>query len=408
MRLAFPHAMQDRDLLRAYVLNHSEPAFAELVARHINLVYAAARRVVVDADLAKDVTQDVFIDFARKAETIRDGDALPGWLYRAACHRAVSAVRSEHRRHERETAAMSLAALETAGPAEWVAIAPLLEEAMQRLNSNEQDAVVLRYFEGKNLREVGLALGWSDDTAQKRISRALDKMKLYFNRRGVTTTAAVLAALLVAHSARAAPAGLAVNITGKALAGAGVAGTVAKVWSVKKALVVLALTVLAGVATVTAWHLEVASAERAPANAIGGVVAGEQGDTPDAIALEAPLNPGAAGEPLQFVLSSLRTDHGTTVTVRADGTLSPIPDASADVTPQGYLLTYRISLQEFHTPATTAGDEAVSSRDDFEIYSTATLSPNTPFQLLRANGKNVSLQTDGKKIVLTITRPAHE
>jgi hypothetical protein len=80
--------MEPRDLLCAYVERRSEAAFAQLVELHLDLVYSAALRLVRDADLAKDVSQAVFLRLARKAGSVRDGNALAGWLYRAACFEA--------------------------------------------------------------------------------------------------------------------------------------------------------------------------------------------------------------------------------------------------------------------------------------------------------------------------------
>ena len=76
--------MEDRDLLRAYVESQSEQAFAELVSRHVNLVYSAAWRILREPELARDAAQSSFIILARKARTVRQPDALGGWLYRAS------------------------------------------------------------------------------------------------------------------------------------------------------------------------------------------------------------------------------------------------------------------------------------------------------------------------------------
>src|SRR4051812_9438464 len=138
--------MHDRDLLRDYVERQSEQAFAELVTRHVNLVYATALRLVGDAHTAEDVAQSVFIRLARTAHSIREGNALAGWLYRAACGLAKDAIRTERRRRERESQAVTHAELDLesqSSQAMWEAIAPLLENAMQRLNQREQDAIVL-------------------------------------------------------------------------------------------------------------------------------------------------------------------------------------------------------------------------------------------------------------------------
>ncbi len=406
--------MQDRDLLREYVLNRSEAAFAELVARHINMVFAAARRVVSDEHLAKDITQNTFIHLARNASSVRNGDALGGWLYRVTCNMATSAVRSEHRRREREHTAMSLAELHQPDAAAWSAISPMLEEAMRRLSADEQDAVVLRYFEGKSLREVGLALNLSDDAAQKRVSRALEKIRAHFARRGITTSVVVLVGLLGAHSVHAAPVGLATGVAGGALAGsavgAGAAGSLVGRWLAKKAVVGLTVLMAGGAAAVI-WHYSgarpIASGALTQASDPPGPAATREGaaNDPETMTLEAPLNPGLDGTPSQFVISSMRTFNGKSAIVCGEGSVSPVPDsANPDAGPARFVLEYRISWQVFDATPAKDSSASVSSNDDFEIHSTITLQPNTPVSLMRVNGKSATLQTDGQKIILTITR----
>lgn len=198
--------MNDRELLRHYVEERSETAFTELVARHLNLVYATALRLVNDPTSAQDVTQSVFIQLARKARFIREGNALPGWLYRATSGIAKNHIRSERRRRDREGEAMTRIELEPHSSLPlWESIAPLVEDAMRQLNQREQNAMVLRFFEDKPLMEVGRALDISEDAAQKRISRALDKLRSYFLRRGITISATVLAATLTIPATYAAP-----------------------------------------------------------------------------------------------------------------------------------------------------------------------------------------------------------
>src|SRR5439155_24663202 len=91
---------------------------------------------------------------------------------------------------------------------------------MDELDGADRDALVLRYFERRALRAVGAALGVSDDTAQKRVSRALDKLREHFSRRGISSTATALSIVLSANAVQSAPAGLAITIsTAAALAG---------------------------------------------------------------------------------------------------------------------------------------------------------------------------------------------
>lgn len=204
--------MDDRDLLREYVESQSEQAFAELVTRHINLVYATALRIVGESQMAHDVAQTVFIRLARKAHSLREGNALPGWLYRAACGVAKDTLRLESRRRRRETEAMNRADLDSNSQVAWEAIMPLLDEAMQQLNRLEQNAVVLRFLQGKSFRETALALAVSEDAAQKRVSRAIDKLRVHFKKRGLAVSATAMVAALETHSLQAAPAGLAAGV----------------------------------------------------------------------------------------------------------------------------------------------------------------------------------------------------
>ena len=215
--------MDDHELLREFASNHSESAFAEVVDRHINHVYTTAVRLVGDHAQAQDVVQAVFITLARQAGALQHSRALGGWLYRVTCNCAKDAWRAEQRRRRREAEAMRIAELNETAPA-WEAVAPLLDEALGKLKSGEQNAVVLRFFEGKSLRETGAELGLSEDAAQKRIARALEKMRAHFARGGVTVAAGALALVLTARSSEAAPTGLAARVTGPSLAGAGEVG----------------------------------------------------------------------------------------------------------------------------------------------------------------------------------------
>ena len=72
----------DPELLATFARTNSEDAFAELVRRHVSLVYSAAlRQVGGDAHLAQDVAQTVFTDLARKAAALARRESLTGWLY---------------------------------------------------------------------------------------------------------------------------------------------------------------------------------------------------------------------------------------------------------------------------------------------------------------------------------------
>ena len=199
----------DIDLLRQYAESGSEAAFGELVRRYINLVHTVAWRQTGNAHHAEEITQAVFIILARKAARLSPRTLLSGWLYQTARLTAANFIRGEMRRASREKEAhMSSSLNEPSVPEEWGQIAPLLEDEMGTLREKERNAIVLRFFENKSLAEVGQAFGVTEDTAKMRIYRALDKLRAFFKRKGVTLSAAVLAEALAAHSVEACPAAL--------------------------------------------------------------------------------------------------------------------------------------------------------------------------------------------------------
>jgi RNA polymerase sigma factor (sigma-70 family) len=215
----------DRNLLREFASRRSEDAFAMLVSRHVNLVYSVALRHVRSHQLAEEVTQSVFTDLARNAGKLKADTILTAWLYRVTYRTAVDVVRSESRRQVREQKAMEAAAMNSAS-SDWSLVEPLLDEEMQALDDADRSAILLRYFESKSLREVGHVLGISEDAAQNRVSRAVDRLRESFSKRGVAVGAGGLVVAISANAVQAAPVGLAATVSSAAvLAGATVATT---------------------------------------------------------------------------------------------------------------------------------------------------------------------------------------
>lgn len=208
------------ELLRDYSRNGSEAAFAELVQRHIGFVYSAALRHVGIAAHAEEITQAVFIILARKAASLRANIILEGWLYETTRLTALRFLRGERRRQFREQEAYMQSTLnESSAPdAVWNQLAPLLDEAMSRLGKKDRDMVILRFFKGKNVREIAATMQMSEAAAQRRVLRALEKLRTYFAKRGVSSTAAIIAGAISGNSVHAAPIGLAKTISAAALA----------------------------------------------------------------------------------------------------------------------------------------------------------------------------------------------
>ena len=229
----------DLELLQDYARNKSEESFAALVNRHLNLVYSAASRQVRSPQLAEEVAQAVFMDLSQSAATLRPDTILTAWLYQVTRRSATDVVRRESRRQLREQIVTEMNTM-TAAASDWTSIEPLLDEAMQELDDADRAAVLLRYFENKSLREVGAALGSSDDAAQKRVSRAVERLREFFAKRGVKAGAAGLAVVISANAVQAAPAGLAFSITAAAL----LAGTAVHTSTVITATKAIAMTTL--------------------------------------------------------------------------------------------------------------------------------------------------------------------
>lgn len=242
-----------RTLLNEYAVRGSETAFRELVERYLNLVYGTALRLVEgDTHRAEDVVQMVFSDLARLAGTLSPRVMLGGWLHRRTCHVAASLMRGERRRLTREKEAMSTSTGSSETGFEQIAL--VLDEAINELGTKDRAALALRFFEGRDLRSVGEALGSNEDAAQKRVARALEKLRERLGRRGVTASGTTLMALLTAQGLTAAPAGLAASVSATALAGAtaggsGVALTLLKFMAMTKIKIAVGTVVLAGLGT---------------------------------------------------------------------------------------------------------------------------------------------------------------
>lgn len=261
----------DMALVQAYAAEQSEAAFATIVSRHAGLVHSAALRQLRDEYLAQDVTQAVFVLLARKAGSLSPETVLSGWLYRTTLFACADVRRREMRRQQREQEAFMEASIETSDTQTvWSKLAPILEENMARLRDRDRDALVLRFFENKSMKEIADTLGLEERAAQKRVQRALEKLRGSFARRGITFSAALISSAIAANSVHAAPA----SVNALAVAAAGrnatestnviIRGALkAMVWAkVKFALSVGATALLIGAVTtlgLTQWSSKLAA-----------------------------------------------------------------------------------------------------------------------------------------------------
>lgn len=220
----------DPELLRRYRDGADSEALGLLVSRYVDLVYSAAlRQMRGNVHQAEEIAQVVFTDFARKAATLTHHTALSGWFFTSTHYAAAKLMRTEQRRRTRETEAHAMNEItRDSGPeAGWNQLQPVLDAVMHELNERDRTLVLLRFFERRPLADIGTQLGVSEPTAAKALERAMDKLRAWFARRGVTSTSGVLALALANHAVATAPGGLAPGITTTLLAGTPVAGSAA-------------------------------------------------------------------------------------------------------------------------------------------------------------------------------------
>jgi len=233
---------QDMDLVREFARHNSEAAFTELVRRHIALVYSVARRCTGNDSDAQDVTQAVFIILARKAAGLRERTLLPGWLYETTRFTAARVLRTNARRQQREQEAYMQSTLNEDETADvWERLSPHLEDAMSKLAERDRALLVLRFYQNKSGPEAAALLGIREGAAHMRVTRAIEKLRKFFTKCGVDSTAATIAETISTHSVQAAPVALAKAVTAAAIA-KGATASISTLTLIKGALKIMAWT----------------------------------------------------------------------------------------------------------------------------------------------------------------------
>ena len=213
--------MTDAELMVEYVRDQSADAFAAIVQRYANLVYSTARRMIVDAHDAEDVTQAAFIVLMKKAKTI-DPSTLAGWLVNATRLAAREAMRSKRCRfrHEKRAAQTQPEFDHLCDEPTMRELTSILDEALSRLNELDRSAVALRFLQGWSFAEVGRTIGTSEDTARKRVERAVVKLRQIFMHEGISPSEGGLMLMLASQQATDAPAEAIRHLSGMQAAGA--------------------------------------------------------------------------------------------------------------------------------------------------------------------------------------------
>jgi RNA polymerase sigma factor (sigma-70 family) len=215
----------DGDLLRRFAATHDNACFAEIVQRHIGFVYAVSLRRLRDPHSAHDATQAVFIALARKAATVADSPNMMGWLHRSACYETRNLLRAQASRTAREAEAQRLGTVASEPPPDAAALAAVLDDVLHELPERDRDAILARFFGRQSYAEIGAAWRLNENAARMRVDRALGKMREHLQRRGITSTAAALAATLPAYASAAVPAGMASTVTAASILALNAAAT---------------------------------------------------------------------------------------------------------------------------------------------------------------------------------------
>lgn len=226
----------DQELLARYVTTGSDEALAELASQYVDFVYSAAYRQVHDVHVAEDVTQATFLILMKKAGTIRSGTVLSGWLFNVVRYTSANVMKTEARRRYHERHARCTDRVDVPPEPDWLDLAPVLDQALGCLRTADRNAILLRFFHGKSLYEVGVAAGISEKAATKRVARALERLRDAFMKTGLAVSATTLGNALMGQAIQPAPTGLrdalsAALAPGPAAAGvsgAGSAGVIAK------------------------------------------------------------------------------------------------------------------------------------------------------------------------------------
>src|SRR5262245_32392613 len=196
--------LADRELLERFTAGRDQDAFEAMVRRHGPLVLRVCRSVLRDEHAADDAFQATFLVLARKAGSLRRQELLGNWLYGVA-HRVAARARVEAaKRLNREARAEPRTAPDPAAELSAREVCAALEEEMSRLPEKYRAPFYLCHVEGKTRDQAARQLGCSLRTLQRLLERGRGLLQARLSRRGVSLTAALLAATLTHGQAPAA------------------------------------------------------------------------------------------------------------------------------------------------------------------------------------------------------------
>jgi RNA polymerase sigma factor (sigma-70 family) len=243
----------ERSLLQRLVRKGDTDAFSTIMRLHAGMVYGTCQRVLGNPAQAADITQETFFQFLKNAHRITG--SLGSWLHQVATRRSIDLIRQNTSRRRREEAYAASAWQETGT---WDEIEPLVDEALEELPDDQRELLVQHFLEQLSMREIAVLMRLSQPTVSRRIEAALDQLRQNLRARGVIVGSVTLA-LLLAHTARAAPPAPVVQSLGKialaqaASAGMGASASISAFAGSAGAKIALAGTALALVTGAGLW-----------------------------------------------------------------------------------------------------------------------------------------------------------
>jgi RNA polymerase sigma factor (sigma-70 family) len=200
-----PSELTDGQLLRRFIAERDETAFAALVRRHGPLVMGVARRILGNFHDSEDVFQATFLILAQKAHSVVNRQAIPGWLYTVAYRTALEARARNDRRRRKEKQVEAMPHPETTSPEpqDWQ---PVLDQELSRLPEKYRLPVILCDLEGRPRKEVERHLHLREGTLSSRLATARRLLAQRLTRRGVTLSGGALAMAMSAATAAVPPA----------------------------------------------------------------------------------------------------------------------------------------------------------------------------------------------------------
>lgn len=236
-------------LLQRFSQSGDAEAFAQITRQYAGMVYGTCLRITGNQEAAADAAQDTFFEFLKNARRVTG--SLGGWLHQVATRRAIDLVRRDSSRRQREQAYAAQAALETD---HWSDVSPLVDAAMNELESPMREVLIGHYLQGQITVQMAADQGVAQSTISRRVEQALTQLRDRLRTEGVLVAATSLAAWM-GHAAQSAPASVLAELGKMAVATSGtVAGTAAA-------------AVLSGV------RLKVAAAAMVATLGVGGYVA---------------------------------------------------------------------------------------------------------------------------------------